>query len=96
MLNKIKLVVRTVKSEEFQQALAKCASEFKKIKMAERKDLLELKLAIKEEKANQAKFYDNERKIALTRLFTQAMACYKAERLVQQIRTGEAKTIYDY
>ena len=96
MLNKIKLTIKTLKSEQFKNALNSCTKEFKRIKMAERKDAIELKMAYKKERLAQAVMYDEERKIALTRLFTQAIAAYKAEQVIDEIKKGNIETIYDF
>lgn len=95
MLKKIKLTIRAIKSEQFKTALNVCTKEFKRIKLQERKDAIELKQAYKKERLSQAVMYDEERKEALTRLFTQAIAAYKAEQVIDEIKTNGV-TIYDF
>lgn len=95
MLKKLKLIINTVKSTQFKQSLNTCAKELNRIKLAERKANYELKQAYKQEKLRQAKMYEQERKIALTRLFAQAIVSYKTEQIIDHIKSGTAETIFD-
>ena len=95
MLKKLKLIINTAKSTQFKQALNTCAKELNRIKLTERKANYELKQAYKQEKLSQAKMYDEERKGALIRLFAQAIVSYKAEQIIDHIKSGTAETIFD-
>lgn len=95
MLKTAKLLLAVLKNQEFKTALSKCSKELKHINLLERKANYELKQAIKKEKASQEALYNNQRKIALIALFTQAKAIYESERLKRAIKTGEYETVFD-
>ena len=95
MLNKAKLVIEVLRSEEFKLAVDKASDILHDIAKREKEDLKALKMAYKQQKQLYVQTYTQERKVAIKGLFKQAIGIYEQRKLSNMLKDNNTVTVFD-